>query len=105
MAQRGWTPSGGSTGSGSLCSHVSPTSSQAGGGARWAMLSASVLNDLWPVSEVRESLGEGMSEGLDSWAEERGASVCTPVSRLVPGRGIIIILSVVPKGKSDLIGN
>lgn len=92
-------------GSGSLCSHVAPTSPQAEGDARWALLSASVLNDQWPKSEVRESLGEGLSEGPDSSAEERGASVCTSVSCLVLDGGIIVILSVVPEGKSDLMGN
>lgn len=79
MAQRGWAPLGGSTGSGSLYSHMSPTSSRARGGARWALPSASVSNDLWPTSEVREGLEEGVSQGLDSWAECLGPQ-CAPQS-------------------------
>lgn len=76
-------PSGGSTGSGILRSHTSPSLSQVGGGARWALPTASVLNDLWPKSGVREGLSKGGPEGLASPAEARGFLLCTSISCLV----------------------
>lgn len=53
-----------------------------GRGCQWALPSACVLHDLWPQSEVRESLGKDVSKGMDSRAEVCGASVHTSVSCL-----------------------
>lgn len=77
----------------------------AGEGARGALPSACVLHDLWPQSEVRESLGEEVSKGMDSRAEVCGASHMH--RSLLPGPGWrnFLILSVVLKGKSHLIEN
>lgn len=74
------------------------------GGAQWALPSTSVPNDLWPKSEVRDSLGKGVCKGCVP-GRGAGASFCTSISCLVLEGGTVVFFSVAPKEKSDLIGN
>lgn len=66
---------------GSLSSHMPSTFFQAESGARWALSSASALNDLWLESEVEEV-----------WAKEpvRGGSAGQR------GVGLILYLDLLP---------